>query len=217
MKLKSFCTLTGRGTPSRSHVKQNIVTPYAVSFDRPQCLIKFASNNPLTARTCASKSASAPVWKSKFYGAFVLNHRVVLDAIDATPARWRGDAGSSPLDETSAATSSPRSAPDTLVDFHTARHPSTSARRRTFHLSSWPSQRPRRPCATGSGACTDQCSRTAASLGTPRRTPATDRRRRRASSTFLVCRPCRPCPGGCTSSRSIGPRLCENQPVRRVH
>ena len=29
------------------------------------------------------------VWKSKFYGAFVLNHRVVLHAIDATPARWR--------------------------------------------------------------------------------------------------------------------------------
>jgi hypothetical protein len=29
------------------------------------------------------------VWKSKFHGAY---------AIDATPARWRGDAGSSPLD-----------------------------------------------------------------------------------------------------------------------
>ena len=39
-----------------------------------------------------------PVWKSKFYGTFVLNHRVVLHAINATPARWRGDAGSSPLD-----------------------------------------------------------------------------------------------------------------------
>ena len=39
-----------------------------------------------------------PVWKSKFYGAFVLNRRVVLHAIDAMPARWRGDAGSSPLD-----------------------------------------------------------------------------------------------------------------------
>ena len=25
----------------------------------------------------------------KFYGAFVLNRRVVLHAIDATPARWR--------------------------------------------------------------------------------------------------------------------------------
>ena len=28
----------------------------------------------------------------------MLNQRVVLHAIDATPARWRGDAGSSPLD-----------------------------------------------------------------------------------------------------------------------
>ena len=34
------------------------------------------------------------VWKSKFYGAFAQNHRIVLHAIDATPARWRGDAGS---------------------------------------------------------------------------------------------------------------------------
>ena len=38
------------------------------------------------------------MWKSKFYGAFVLNRRVGLHAIDATPARWRGDAGSSPPD-----------------------------------------------------------------------------------------------------------------------
>ena len=34
------------------------------------------------------------VCKSKFYGAIVLNRRVDLYAIDATPARWRGDAGS---------------------------------------------------------------------------------------------------------------------------
>jgi hypothetical protein len=33
--------------------------------------------------------APKPVWKSKFYDAFVLNHRVDLHAIDATPARWR--------------------------------------------------------------------------------------------------------------------------------
>ena len=51
---------------------------------------------------------SSAVWKSKFYGAVVLNRRVGLHAIDATPARWRGDVGSSPLDGTSAATSSPR-------------------------------------------------------------------------------------------------------------
>ena len=49
-----------------------------------------------------------PVWKPKFYGAFVLNRRVVLHAIDATPARWRGDAGSSPLDRARTAASSPR-------------------------------------------------------------------------------------------------------------
>ena len=56
----------------------------------------------------------------KFYGAFALNLRVDLHAIDATPARWRGDAGSLPLDGASTAASSP-SAPDALVDFHTAR------------------------------------------------------------------------------------------------
>ena len=38
----------------------------------------------------------------------VLNRRVVLHAIDATPARWRGDAGSSPLDRARTAASSPR-------------------------------------------------------------------------------------------------------------
>jgi len=38
----------------------------------------------------------------------LLNHRVVLHAIDATPARWRGDAGSSPLDRARSAASSPR-------------------------------------------------------------------------------------------------------------
>ena len=48
------------------------------------------------------------VWKSKFHGAFVLNRPVVLHAIDAPPARWRGDAGSSSLDGASTAASSPR-------------------------------------------------------------------------------------------------------------
>ena len=43
------------------------------------------------------------VWKSNFYGAFVDLH-----AIDATPARWCGDAGSSPLDRARTAASSPR-------------------------------------------------------------------------------------------------------------
>ena len=45
-------------------------------------------------RRCRKRATTKPVWKSKFYVAFVLNHRVVLHAIDA---------------------------PDTLVDFHTVR------------------------------------------------------------------------------------------------
>jgi hypothetical protein len=59
-------------------------------------------------RVARARVALQPVWKSKFYGAFVLNRRVVLHAIDATPARWRGDAGSSPLDRARTAASSPR-------------------------------------------------------------------------------------------------------------
>merc|ERR1712196_538814 len=51
----------------------------------------------------------------KIYGAFVLNHRVVLHAIDATPARRRGGVNSSPLDRARTA------APDALVNFHTGR------------------------------------------------------------------------------------------------
>ena len=54
-----------------------------------------------------SFSSSRPVWKSNFT-ARSLNQRVVLHAIDATPARWRGDAGSSPLDRARTAASSPR-------------------------------------------------------------------------------------------------------------
>ena len=56
----------------------------------------------------APRDEERPVWKSKFCGAFVLNRRVVLHAIDATPARWRGDAGSSSLDQARTAASSPR-------------------------------------------------------------------------------------------------------------
>ena len=53
--------------------------------------------------------ASLNLCEIEFYGAFVLNHRAVLHAIDAL-ARWRGGAGSSQLDR----------APDgQLADFHT--------------------------------------------------------------------------------------------------
>ena len=48
-------------------------------------------------RTCVDDTGwwCTTVWKSKFYGAFVLHRRIDLHAIDAMPARWRGGAGSS--------------------------------------------------------------------------------------------------------------------------
>ena len=55
-----------------------------------------------------------PVWKSKFYGAFVLNRRVVLHAIDAT-ALLDGVAMRVPPRESRTRDAS--SAPDALVDF----------------------------------------------------------------------------------------------------
>jgi len=77
----------------------------------------------------------------KIYGAFVLNRRVVLHAIDATLARWRGDAGSSPLDQASTAVSSPRNdlvknyrVHPTLVDFYTDMNRATS-NNRTWSLA----------------------------------------------------------------------------------
>ena len=60
------------------------------------------------------------MWKSKFHGAFVLNRRAVLHAIDATPARWRGDAGFSPLDGASTAASSSRD--DLVENYRCTRH-----------------------------------------------------------------------------------------------
>ena len=51
----------------------------------------------------------------KFYGTFVPNRRVYLHAIDAPPARWRGNAGSSPLDGIRAAALLPRN--DLVKDY----------------------------------------------------------------------------------------------------
>ena len=102
-----------------------------------------------------------PVWKSKFYGAFVLNHCVVLHAIDGTPARWRGDAGSLPLERARTAASS---APDTLVDFHTGAciggRRTTPTRRAPG--ARWAAAAASRPCATRSASFYEACS-------TPRR------------------------------------------------
>ena len=61
-----------------------------------------------------------PVWKSKFYGAFVLKRRADLHAIDAAPARWRGGVG---------LTARRSHASDSLFDFRTVRE----RRRRQGH------------------------------------------------------------------------------------
>ena len=60
--------------------------------------------------------------KIKILRRVLLNRRVDLHAIDATPSQRRGGMGLPPLDGASTAASLPRndfmSAPDTLVDFH---------------------------------------------------------------------------------------------------
>ena len=70
------------------------------------CATGHGAENPPTVLRSASSAATCV--EIKFYGVFVLNHRVVLHAIDAAPARWLGDAGSSPLDGAGTAASSPR-------------------------------------------------------------------------------------------------------------
>ena len=74
---------------------------------RSRLKAKCSTVHPSMARFCPPRRRSfVRVQKSKVHGALVLNRRVDLHAIDATPARWRGDAGSSPLDRARTATSS---------------------------------------------------------------------------------------------------------------
>ena len=56
-----------------------------------------AQTTPVEGR-CGQEARVTNGVEIKFHGAFVLNRRVVLHAVDAAPARWRGDAASSPLD-----------------------------------------------------------------------------------------------------------------------
>ena len=61
-------------------------TPFSL-LSRKWHPLALASARPCAERPDALFRRKRPVWKSKFYGAFVLNRRVVLHAIDATPAR----------------------------------------------------------------------------------------------------------------------------------
>ena len=82
--------------------------------------------------------ASSSVWKSKFYGAFVLNRRVDLHAIDG--------------------------APDPLVDFHTGPRTAATTRPRSSCRRSPPPRRGRR--AGRSRRCASSTSRASAAART---------------------------------------------------
>ena len=105
--------------------------PYALACDLETVPWLSSGVGPIRARRAVrfsfgTKAPGPRLCGNQIYGAFVLNRRVDLHAIDATPARWRADVGSSPLDGTSAPTSSPCT--DTLVDFHTGPRPSGARR-----------------------------------------------------------------------------------------
>ena len=79
---------------------------HSKSRARPACGCR-RSSRPARRRAAAAVAANGAAAslddvdnscvEIRIYGVFVLNHRVVLHAIDATPARWRDDAGSLPL------------------------------------------------------------------------------------------------------------------------
>ena len=78
----------------------------------PPRVLDIGANHGLFAVVAALRGAKVAAVEArveiKIYGAFVQNRRVALHAIDARPARWRGDAGSSPLDRARLAASSPK-------------------------------------------------------------------------------------------------------------
>jgi len=61
-------------------------------------LARAAAASPFVCVVITGFNAVDTCVEIKIYGAFVLNHRAVLHAIDATPARRRGGVNSSPLD-----------------------------------------------------------------------------------------------------------------------
>ena len=83
--------------------------PEPMSTGTTICGVVYAGGVVLGADTRATGGSEvADCVEIKIYGAFVLNHRVVLHAIDATPARRRGGVNSSPLDRARTAALSPR-------------------------------------------------------------------------------------------------------------
>ena len=73
-----------------------------------ELLLRNRRERILEARDLAVPHQGHDLCGNQIYGAFVLNRRVDLHAIDATPARRCGGAGASPLDGASAPAPSPR-------------------------------------------------------------------------------------------------------------
>ena len=74
---------SGRG--ARAVPTRDISVMWCADLLRPQSSIAGRLEDP-TSSTAWYDHQQHPVWKSKFYGAFMLNRRVDLHAIDATPA-----------------------------------------------------------------------------------------------------------------------------------
>ena len=102
------CTfqLTGVDEPWKSHTIKKCLDPkWKEQFVR---LLDVPGDGTSPSLTVTCEDVDGLCGNQKNYGAFVLNRRVDPHAIDAMPARWRGDAGSSPLDRARMAALSPR-------------------------------------------------------------------------------------------------------------
>jgi len=92
---RTFSNFSAKARRSRTCVRSSSVSGFRGTSmrDRSQfCLQRFVM--------CSASTPTVPQYLcgTQIYGAFVLDRRVDRHAIDATPARWRGDVGSSPLD-----------------------------------------------------------------------------------------------------------------------
>jgi hypothetical protein len=92
---RTFSNFSAKARRSRTCVRSSSVSGFRGTSmrDRSQfCLQRFVM--------CSASTPTVPQYLcgTQIYGAFVLNRRVDRHAIDATPARRRGDVGSSPLD-----------------------------------------------------------------------------------------------------------------------
>ena len=115
---RTFSNFSAKARRSRTCVRSSSVSGFRGTSmrDRSQfCLQRFVM--------CSASTPTVPQYLcgTQIYGAFVLNRRVDLHAIDATPARRRGGVGSSLFP------------PDALVDLRTGRRAARVGEARLYH------------------------------------------------------------------------------------